>query len=277
MEIQKEKEQLLLLLENDEKKVNLVLNFRHKLTPDGFELYIAKFFEKFGWFKTLKTGWFSDQGIDVKWVRINNNWEREYLIVQCKKWSVYETGENDVAKFLGKVTKHKQTYPNTFLVFATTNRGNSRARRFCDDNNICFTDYTDLSQMQETYSLNDFQKYIYNTTEYYNIREKIFSKNIIEILDSKYSLQKDNLTEIFSQKIKVQVKTNKDLHFLLKEIRKDFAQKESLPLHCIFSNKILEEICKVRPRNMEELKTIHGIKERKAEKYGDKILEVVNI
>lgn len=48
MEIQKEKEQLLLLLENDEKKVNLVLNFRHKLTPDGFELYIAKFFEKFG-------------------------------------------------------------------------------------------------------------------------------------------------------------------------------------------------------------------------------------
>lgn len=121
--------------------------------------------------------------------------------------------------------------------------------------------------MQETYSLNDFQKYVYTTTEFYNIRERIFSKNIIEILDSKYSLQKDNLTEIFSQKAKIQVKTNKDIHALLKEIRKDFAQKEHLPLHCIFSNKTLEEICKVRPRNMEELKTIQGIKDKRADKY----------
>lgn len=56
MDIQKEKEQLLLLLlDNDEQKVNIVLNFRHKLTSTGFELYIAKFFEKYGSFKTAST------------------------------------------------------------------------------------------------------------------------------------------------------------------------------------------------------------------------------
>ncbi len=284
MDIQKEQEQLLSLLGNDERKVNLVLNFRHKLTPSGFELYIAKFFEKFGWFKTISTGWFLDQCIDVKWVRLNAAWEKEYLIVQCKKWSAYETWENDVAKFLGKVTKYKQKYPNTYLVFSTTNKGNLRARRFCEDNNIVFTDYTDLPQMQETYSLFDFQKFIYSTTEYYNVREKIFPKHFVEILDKSTTDTKDVgspwskfLQEIFSQKTKTQVKTKKDLYSLLKEVRKDFAQKENLPLHCIFSNQILEDICKIRPRNMTQLKTIHGIKDRKAEKYGERILEIVGM
>ncbi len=138
--------------------------------------------------------------------------------------------------------------------------------------------------MQETYSLHDFQKFIYDTTEYYNVREKIFSKNVLEVLDKVYIEEKittynwnNFLKDIFSQKAKIQVKTNKDIYILLKEIRKSFAEEEHLPLHCIFSNKTLEEICKVRPRNMEELKTIQGIKDRRADKYGEKILEVINM
>lgn len=85
MDIQKEKEQLLLLLDNDEQKVNIVLNFRHKLTATGFELYIAKFFEKYGSFKTVSTWWFLDQCIDVKGVRLNSlNEKRSILLFSVK-------------------------------------------------------------------------------------------------------------------------------------------------------------------------------------------------
>lgn len=62
----------------------------------------------------------------------------------------------------------------------------------------------------------------------------------------------------------------------LKDWRKKTAQKESVELYRVLSNKTIEAIATLTPKNQEELMAINGIKEKKFEKYGLDILLIVN-
>lgn len=66
-----------------------------------------------------------------------------------------------------------------------------------------------------------------------------------------------------------------DLYQKLKTWRKAQAEEEKLPAFCIFSNQVLESIVKKRPQNKEELLNIKGFGEKKFEKYGKQILEII--
>jgi len=62
----------------------------------------------------------------------------------------------------------------------------------------------------------------------------------------------------------------------LKEWRTNIAQKENVASFRIFSNKVLEAIASIRPKNKDEMIEIKGIRERKFEKYGADILALVD-
>lgn len=67
-----------------------------------------------------------------------------------------------------------------------------------------------------------------------------------------------------------------DLYQKLKTWRKAQAEEEEkLPAFCIFSNQVLESIVKKRPQIKEELLNIKGFGEKKFEKYGKQILEII--
>lgn len=66
-----------------------------------------------------------------------------------------------------------------------------------------------------------------------------------------------------------------DLYQKLKTWRKAQAEEEKLPAFCIFSNQVLESIVKKRPQIKEELLNIKGFGEKKIEKYGKQILEII--
>lgn len=61
----------------------------------------------------------------------------------------------------------------------------------------------------------------------------------------------------------------------LREWRDATAQKEGVELFRVLPNKAIEEIAVSEPTNKEELVSIKGIKEKKFQKYGRKILEMV--
>lgn len=69
-----------------------------------------------------------------------------------------------------------------------------------------------------------------------------------------------------------------DIHLLqkLKDWRRDAAQKEGVDLFRVLSNTAIEAVASLKPKTKEELMSIKGIKERKFEKYGVSILELVN-
>jgi len=69
---------------------------------------------------------------------------------------------------------------------------------------------------------------------------------------------------------------NNELLQKLKDWRNNMARKEALPVYRVFQNKTLEDIVEIMPKNKKELLDIKGIKERKFEKYGKDILDLVN-
>lgn len=62
----------------------------------------------------------------------------------------------------------------------------------------------------------------------------------------------------------------------LKSWREERARREKIEPFRVLSNSAIEEIAEMMPRTREELLRVKGIKERKFEKYGREILEIVN-
>ena len=62
----------------------------------------------------------------------------------------------------------------------------------------------------------------------------------------------------------------------LKDWRKATAEAEKVPVFRVFSNAILEAIAQFKPRDKEALLSIKGIRDRKYNKYGEAVLDLVN-
>ena len=68
---------------------------------------------------------------------------------------------------------------------------------------------------------------------------------------------------------------DEQLREYLREWRRQIAKKQGLPAFVVLHDTSLDEICRVRPSSLADLLTISGIGERKAETYGQEILDAV--
>lgn len=72
--------------------------------------------------------------------------------------------------------------------------------------------------------------------------------------------------------------TDEEKHFLLrlKELRKNLADKNGVPVYVVATNKELLGVVKNKPKTLESLKNIDGFGKRKLEKYGKDLIQLVN-
>ena len=68
---------------------------------------------------------------------------------------------------------------------------------------------------------------------------------------------------------------NKELFERLKVWRRIKANKENVKPYIIFSDSSLMEIVNILPKNLEELKEIRGVGEKKLQKYGEEIIDII--
>jgi ATP-dependent DNA helicase RecQ len=68
---------------------------------------------------------------------------------------------------------------------------------------------------------------------------------------------------------------DQDLWQLLREQRMALAQNQSVPPYVIFSDASLLEMLKIRPQTLLEMSHIHGVGEKKLDRYGDDFLAVI--
>ena len=61
----------------------------------------------------------------------------------------------------------------------------------------------------------------------------------------------------------------------LRAVRDVWAQQRNVPPYYVFSNATLTELAVCKPRTMEELLTVKGIGQRKAERYGQQVLTII--
>ncbi len=85
----------------------------------------------------------------------------------------------------------------------------------------------------------------------------------------------ETIKEIKEEKPKNKDLELDDLYQRLKTWRKAKAEEEKLPAFWIFTNTTLEEIVKKHPKTKEDLLKVKGFGQKKFEKYGQAILEIV--
>jgi ATP-dependent DNA helicase RecQ len=62
----------------------------------------------------------------------------------------------------------------------------------------------------------------------------------------------------------------------LKKWRADQAAQENVPLYMVAQNKWLEDIVRLPVRSLDDLTRVRGLGEWRVQKYGPKIIEVLN-
>jgi len=68
---------------------------------------------------------------------------------------------------------------------------------------------------------------------------------------------------------------DQELRELLREWRRATARSQSLPAFAVMHDTSLEELCRVKPKSLEELRHTYGFGERKVAKYGAEIINVL--
>ncbi|MCK4946402.1 MAG: HRDC domain-containing protein, partial [Alphaproteobacteria bacterium] len=66
-----------------------------------------------------------------------------------------------------------------------------------------------------------------------------------------------------------------DLFAALKSARLALAKAQNVPSYVIFHDKTLREMATIKPSSLDDLAQVHGMGERKMERYGRVFLEVI--
>ena len=89
---------------------------------------------------------------------------------------------------------------------------------------------------------------------------------------SKYN---DIKKEAYSKKNQVKIKSDEELRRLLKTYRLKRSKQDNLQPYMIFNNSTMEELIKIRPKDLYELRNIRGFGETKCEKYGKDLINMI--
>jgi hypothetical protein len=238
---------LFLWVDNPEEKAQKIFEVRHRLDNrwHWFEKYMQYYFNKIHKFE-VKVNWETnsfDWWIDLKWIK-KKNWKVEYLVVQCKNYSIKDITEIDIKNFFASISLNEYSkYKNdTKYYFITTSKFTESAKIFAKKSNIILVGFEKILELQEIYSLSDFKIDLLKK-EWKKEIYKSFSKEQLELKLN------DNLINTIQAK-------DKEVFQLLKQVRRDLSNLKQLRLWDIAKNDTLELLARERPHNLEALKNI---------------------
>jgi len=111
-----------------------------RLCPAQFEEYCENYVQKLGY--TVKTRQNYDGGIDIRAIKILDNHETEYLLVQCKHWKK-PIPPGEMRDFKAGCDEEKTEYEKV-LMFMSSSKFSPGAREYAESHNIKLIDGDDL-------------------------------------------------------------------------------------------------------------------------------------
>lgn len=109
--------------------------------------------------------------------------------------------------------------------------------------------------------------------EFVSERDNSFWTFVIEYLEQ--AAAQNNITDGKSKIDYKQVLSEEEfvLFSRLRDLRKELAARDSIPVYAIFTNEQLAEMAKKKVRTRADMQKITGVGEAKINKYGDALLE----
>lgn len=230
--------------DNPEEKAGVIFKLKHRLTPHWLEKYMQYYFEKKKWYKATlvwNTGDL-DWWIDLKWITKLEG-KREYMVAQCKKYSIKDVSEDLVRNFLWSIAYTcSEHLKETTGYFITTSKFTQRAKEYGESFWIKLIDFYSLYKLQKFYSIEEFEVDI-KKDEGEKTYNKCFNKDQLMI-----HLEKQRYDSAFANE--------SDIFQFLKQVRRDYSYQNQLRLWDIARNDTLELIAKSRPHNLDALKKV---------------------
>ncbi len=141
-------------------------------------------------------------------------------------------------------------------------------------------------QIKEMMDFLEMNEYIYTTNDEYpvlklgKLSDDILKKRetiIMKSLENRvYKEDKESKSSKSNKKVSKNIPINEKMFNILKEVRKEIAEKEGIPAFMIFHNTTLMEIAKELPTTESEFLDISGVGSMKNEKYGKAFIDAVN-
>lgn len=80
---------------------------------------------------------------------------------------------------------------------------------------------------------------------------------------------------LFADSITVN-KEDETLFNKLKNKRKELSDKIAAPAYIVATNRMLESLVQIKPKNKDQLRNVYGFSEQKINLYGDIFLQIIN-
>lgn len=127
----------------------------------------------------------------------------------------------------------------------------------------------------------------YKEAEIKDIINKLIADRYLSLTEDQYPVVRLTLkgVRVLKGEEKVMQKVHKQkqeqepdfsLFEVLRGVRREISSEEQVPPYIVFADSTLHEMCMFLPKTSEELLTIKGVGEKKAEKYGNQFLEAIN-
>lgn len=225
-------------------------------TGKEFELFLFQFFKLEGYKPTL-TDDSGDRGVDII-IQIKTNDTINNVGIQAKRWKA-----NVTHREISDMLAGKSYYKVDELWIVTTSALTSQAQNTALNNDIQILTRDSIIDMLITINRNPNAKFREQINIPFNIPAPITpASNII-----KDTLVKKEVTAEIS---------NKDLYQIIVDYRTKKANELNLyPAYVVFNNETITEITENLPLNIEELKNIKGLGQKRIETYGEDIIKIV--
>ena len=187
-------------------------------------------------YKVTKTTKTNDLGIDLIVTFYNTDNEREENIGIQAKRWSTPVPKEQLTKMM----EAKDYYKLDYMFLITTNRVTSEANLYANNHDI-------IIKSRETI---------------YQILDELKNLDNIKFKNPKYNNQIKNIDQEIVKK--------------LKELRNLIASEENVPCYMILTNETINILASKKPKTLNDLSSVHGIGEKKLNKYGNDILNVIN-
>ena len=187
----------------------------------------------------------------------------------------------DIAKALvGCVAASRERFGATVIIDTVHGANTAKIRQYRMDENIY---YSHLSKVP-TYTLRKvlsfllINGYLDTTEDEYNIVKLTEKSRLISAEKETITMKlpKTSDTERLAKKEKKGGMVGDELFNRLRALRSEIAREEHIPPYIVFSDKSLEHMCAMKPRNKTEMLSVNGVGEYKFDKYGERFLAVIN-
>lgn len=134
-------------------------------------------------------------------------------------------------------------------------------------------------QIRELIDYLEDNGYLHTNMEYKTIsltdksREILFEGKQIEMPYKELPKNKKVRTNTFS--VEEYLKTDENLYEILRQLRYEISQRESVPAYIVFSNAALKDMSSKKPTTPEEFLNVSGVGEVKAERYGEEFIKAI--